>query len=166
MVSWEIERVPEQQRRRLQDLLHNRQEHQPVVNDRSGKRETTCWSHPRGGAGCMSGAARRDGLTPQECAKTGCVCRWQCQHAARGMSRHKESPISNASEETAGQESQGEGTHQWKSGARNPPHDHSCQPGHLSEKAGQREVCSSGEPEFPARIESEDPDGPGSSPNS
>ena len=30
--------------------------------------------------------------------KTGCVCRWQCQHAARRMTRHKESPRRDASE--------------------------------------------------------------------
>ena len=75
----------------------------------TGKRGTKCWSPPRGGAGYQSGAARHDVLRLQACAKTGCVCRWRCHHAARKMSRRKETPRPNAIEETASQESQGQG---------------------------------------------------------
>ena len=84
-----------------------REVRRPVVNDESGKRGTKRRSHPREEAGCQSGAARHDVQRLPACARTGCVCRWQCQHVALKMSRRKQSPRPNAIEETASRESQG-----------------------------------------------------------
>ena len=65
--------------------------HQPVMNDRAGKRETKCWSPLQEEVGCLSGAARRGGLRLQVCARTGCECGRESQHVERRMSRHRKS---------------------------------------------------------------------------
>ena len=44
--------------------------HQPVVNDRAGKRETRCWSHLQEEVERLSGAARRGGLRLRACARS------------------------------------------------------------------------------------------------
>ena len=125
------------------------------------ERGTKCWSPPQEEAGCLSGAARRDGLRLQACARTGCECRRECQHVVHRMSRHKESPPRGGASE--GTVSQGLGTPQWKSGARNPPRDHGCQP--IPKTADPWEESSLGETEFPAHIEPASPTGQGCSPS-
>ena len=51
-----------------------------VMNNRAGKRGTRCWGPLQEEAGCLSGAARRDGLRLRACARTGCECWRECQH--------------------------------------------------------------------------------------
>ena len=66
--------------------------HQPVVNDRAGKRETRCWSLLQEEVERLSGAARRGGLRLRACARTGRERRREFQRVARRMSRQQESP--------------------------------------------------------------------------